>query len=68
MVKLRLIWLKNFRREIMKKFLSILLVAMMLIGVCACGSSETDDTPDYKIGITQVQFHRAMKNMQQLRK
>ncbi len=35
----------------MKKFLSILLVAMMLIGVCACGSGESEDTPAYKIGI-----------------
>ena len=36
----------------MKKILSVLLVALLLVGICACGGGKTEnDAPAYKIGI-----------------
>lgn len=44
----------------MKKILSVVLAAGLLLGLCACGSSSQSDGKTYKIGVIQLVQHDAL--------
>ena len=51
---------KQRRDKTMKRIISLVLIAMMLLGMTACGATEAADDGKYTIGICQLVTHDAL--------